>query len=325
MDERLLRILGGEEKFYPFELEDKYPRIFSKIMTLWDKPEMSGYFMELIVPARQGRAGFSPDIAAEIMRLSLVHASSHAPGKVSDIWEISTDKFAIFKPPVSIENASAWKPLPASTAKALQKLGITCSARGFHQATEAGNRHAVALFLEARVNTEITNESGWTPLMMAVFNGHDEVIGLLIRHQADVHACDLFGNTALHCAAEAGRTSSAKLLIENGAEIDARNNYGFTPLLQAATRRHLGVVLQLIDSGANLNSVTCDGWTALHKAAAVGYIEIVRTLLHHGADSSMKNFDGDTPLTLATKNNQQAAIKILMSDSNKRQPNPSVT
>lgn len=319
MDERLLRILGGEEKFYPYELEEKYPRILAKIMMLWDKPGMNSYFMELMVPDRQDRAGFPPNIAAEIVRLSLVHASSHAPDRKSDIWEAPTDKFAIFKPPVPIENTNAWKPLPASTAQAIEKLGMPCTARGFHRAAETGNRQVAALFLEARVNTEISNERGWTPLMLAAFNGHDEVISLLIRHQANVHASDLLGNTALHWAADAGHASSAKLLIENRAEVDASNNYGFTPLSQAAIRRHLGVVLQLIDSGANLNLASRDGSTALHKAAAAGYTEIVRTLLHHGANSSMNNCDGDTPLTLAAKNNQQAVIKILMSDSNNRQ------
>ena len=315
MDERLLKILGGEEKFYPHGLESKYPRIFAKIMFLWDKPGMDNYFMELMVQEREDRAGFPPDIAAEIMRLSLVHASSHAPDKKHDIWEVSSDKFANFKPPVSIENKNAWKPLPASTTQAVEKLGIPCSARGFHRAVETGNRQVASIFLEARVNTEISDERGWTPLMLATFNGHDEVVSLLIKHQANVHATDILGNTALYWAADSGQTSSAKLLIENGAEIDACNDSGCTPLSQAAIHRHLGVLLLLIDSGANLNSVTRDGSTALHKAAAAGYTEIVRTLTHHGADVSIKNFDGDTPLTLAAENDQQPVIKILMSGS----------
>lgn len=315
MDERLLRILGGEEKFYPYGLENKYPRIFAKIMLLWDKPGMNDYFMELMVHEREDRAGFPPDIAAEIVRLSLVHASSQAPNKKHDIWEASADKFANFKPPVPIETSDAWKPLPASTTQAIEKLGIPCSARGFHRAMETGNRRVAALFLEARVNTEISDERGWTPLMLAAFNGHDEVIGLLIKHQANVHATDILGNTALHWAADAGQASSAKLLVENRAGIDACNNSGVTPLLQAATRRHLGVVLQLIDSGANLDTAARDGSTALHKAAAAGFTEIVRTLLHHGADTSIKNLAGDTALTLAAKNDQRAVIKILMSGS----------
>ena len=315
MNERLLRILGGEEKFYPHGLESKYPRIFEKIMMLWDKPGMSDYFLELMVPKRGDRAGFPPEIAAEIVRLSLVHASSHTANKKDDVWDVSPDKFANFKPPVAIESVDSWKPLPPSTAQAIEKLGIPCTARGYHRAIEIADRRVVALFLEARVSTEIHDERGWTPLMLAASKGHDEIISLLIKYQANVRAIDVLGNTPLHWAADAGQASSAKLLLENGAEIEACNYSGITPLLLAAIRRHLGVLLQLIDSGANPDAAARDGSTALHKAAAAGYTEIVRTLLHHGADMRIKNLDADTPLTLAAKNNQQAVIKILMSGS----------
>lgn len=314
MDQRLLRILGGETKFYPYSLESKYPRILAQIMLLWDKPGMDDYFMGLMVSDREDRAGFPPDVAAEIMRLSLVHASSHKPNKKPDVWDISADKFANFKPPVSIEMTAEWKPLSTATARALERFGIPGSAKGFHRAAETGDRPAVALFLEDRVNTEIHNERGWTPLMLAAFNGHNEVISTLIKHHANVHAIDLLGNTALHWSAEAGQTSCAKLLIENRAEVDACNHSGMTPLFRAATHRRLGDVFLLIDSGANLNLTTRDGSTALHKVAAAGYTEIVRTLLHHGADKSIRNLDGSLPLTLAEKNNQKDVVKILTSN-----------
>ena len=124
MNERLLKILGGEEKFYPRELESKYPRIFEKIMFLWDKPGMDHYFMGLMVQEREGRAGFPLVIAAEIMRLSLVHASSHSPNKKYDIWEVSTDKFANFKPPVPIGNAAFWRQAIGVRRTRLERAGF---------------------------------------------------------------------------------------------------------------------------------------------------------------------------------------------------------
>jgi len=320
MDERLLRILGGEMRLYPFALESKFPRILSQIMQLWGKPEIDDYFMHLMVSDREDRAGFPPDVAAEIMRLHLVHASSHKSHKKTDVWDLSTDKFASFKPPVSIEKNMEWNPLPAKTVAALERLGIPCSARGFHRAAETGNRPAVALFLEAHVNTEIHNERGWTPLMVAAFNGHSEVISTLVKHHANVHAIDILGNTALHWAAEAGQTSSAKLLIQHHANIDACNHIGITPLIRAATLRRLGDVLLFIDCGANLNLTARDGSTALHKAAAEGYIEIVRTLLHHGADMKIKNLDGSLPLTLALRKNHQEVVKLLTAKSRANDP-----
>ena len=319
MDERLLRILGGEEEHYPHNLEKQYPRIFEKIMLLWDMPQMSHYFEELMIPDRQGRAGFPPDVAAEIVRLSLVHFSTHAPDKNQDVWEVSTDKFAIFRPQIPVQNTHVWKPLPVATAKAIEKLGFPCSARGFHRAAVTGDRRATALFLEANVSTEFSNEKGWTPLMLAAFNGYDEIIQLLFKHHANANASDLHGNTALHWAADAGNVSSAKLLLENRAEIEACNKSGMTPLFLACKNRRLGMLLELIDRGANVHIVAKDGATPLHKPAAAGYTEIVRTLLYHGAQIGIKDRNGETPLTLAEKNNQQAVIKILLSGSKNRQ------
>ncbi len=311
MDQKLLRILGGETKFYPYGLESKYPRILEKIVLLWDKPGISQYFMQLMVSDREDRAGFPPDVAAEIMRLSLVHANSHTSGQKHDVWDVSLDKLTNFRPSVSIENTNEWKPLPETKTRALERLGIPSSARGFHRAAETGNRAAVALFLEGHVNSEIHDERGWTPLMLAAFNGHSEVIEILIKHHAHMLARDLLGNTALHWAVDAGQTASAKLLIENGAAVDACNNAGLSPLFRATMRRRLGDVLLLVDSGANLNLATRDGSTALHKAAAEGYIEIVRTLLHHGADMNIKNLEGNLPLTMAIKNEHNDVIKLL--------------
>jgi len=312
MNERLLRILGGEKKYYPQTLESKFPRIFEKVMLLWDMPEMSDYFAELMVPARQNRTGFPPEVAAEIMRLSLVHFSTHAPDKQQDVWEVSTDKFASFKPTVHIDDVGAWKPLPVASVRAIEGIGVPCNARGFLQAAATGDRRAVSLFLEAGVNPELANERGWTPIMLAVFNGHEEVIKLLIKYKANVHARDLHENTPLHWCADAGQMECAILLIENSAEIDARNKSSLTPLLMAVSGRHLGVVLLLLDSGANYDAVTGDGSTALHKAASMGYTEIVRALLFQKADASIKNDAGDTAYTLAEKKNQQAVMKILM-------------
>lgn len=315
MDERLLRILGGDDKHYPRGLEEKYPRILSKIMVLWDKSEINDYFMDLMVPARQDRAGFPPEIAAEIVHLSLVHASSHPPAREHDVWAVATDKFAIFKPQVSIHDANAWKPLDAEVVRTIERMGFSSTAKGFHQAAESGNHVVVGEFLKANTNSELTNERGLTPLMLAALNGHDDVVRELLKYRANVHAQDLLGHTALHWAADAGRVSTAKLLIEGQAAVDARNNAGFSPLFMATVHRQLGVVLLLIDSGANLDLAANDGSTPLHKAAAAGYTEIVRSLMFHGVNCNVIDRNGDTPQLLAQKHNHAAVVKILMSGS----------
>lgn len=310
MNERLLKILGGEMKFYPTKLEAAYPRVFNNIMLYWDTPEIENYLNGLMVTDREDRAGFPPEVATEIMRLSLVHASQHPPKK-DDVWQVDTGKFASYKPQSTIAISNDWQPLPQATKQAIESFGIPCSAKGFHQTIEMGNRQVAALFLSGRVNTEIANGRGWTPLMVAAARGFNLIISQLIQHRANVRTRNLSGDTALHCAVAAGQTESVKLLIENHAEIDVFNHDGVSPLLEAAIQRNLGVLLALLDKGANVNLITQNGSTALHNAAANGYSEIVRALLHGGADMRIKNHDGETPLMLAEKFGHTSVVKLL--------------
>ena len=307
MDQRLIRILGGSTENYPYALEKNYPRILETIMSLWDDDEIDNYFMELMVSNRGDRAGFPPDIAAEIMHLNLVHAAQEPPEKHTDIWAVSADSFANFTPHAAPNLSSANESIKAQ----LSKLGIPCTVEGFFDAVEAGNRTAVALLLEAPLSSEVRDSRGWTPLMMASFRGHDEIADLLIQHKADVNALDLGGNTALHWAAFGGHSACARKLIQHHARTDVRNNFGWTPLMQATARDHLQIAAILIDSGVNLDTASDDGHTPLHKAAASGYIDLVKLLLEQGANKNLKTVDGQTPLQLAVRNKQQAVIEAL--------------
>ena len=314
MDQKLLGILGGKTERYPYNLESKYPRVFEKIMLLWDSPEINDYFMGLMVTDRHDRAGFPPDVASEILYLTVVHASHRPTDKKQDVWDASA-RIADFVPRSFLKEAADWIPPPDTIRNAIQTSGIPCSPEGFLRAVAAGNVPVVDLFLKAQVNTETRDEHGWTSLILAVFNGRDAVAGLLIQYGAHVNAADFDGNTALHHAALAGHIAAAKLLIENHAGVNLCNSSGLTPLIQATARRHLKMVQLLISSGANLDAAARDGWTALHKAAALGCSEIVWPLLRNGANINIKNLDGDTPIKLAIKNKQSEVIQIFISAS----------
>lgn len=306
MNQRLLRILGGRTEHYPYALESKYPRILGAIMSLWDDEGIDDYFMQLMVSDRGDRAGFPPEIAAEIMHLSLVHAAQEAPDKHRDIWAAASGSFVNFTANPSTE----WTDPEQRIKAELTKLNVICTPEGFFSAAETGIRAAVALFIEANSNIEIRDNRGWTLLMTAAFNGHTEIVGLLTGHDADVNALDLGGNSALHWAAFGGHTACARLLLEHHAKINVQNNFGWTPLMQAAARNHPEVVELLIECGANLDNPANDGYTALHKAAASGYFEIVRLLLNRSADRSLKTRDGDTAEKLAIKNKQEEVLTL---------------
>ncbi|MGB8517513.1 MAG: ankyrin repeat domain-containing protein [Gallionella sp.] len=311
MDQKLLRILGGDTHYYPHALESKYPRVFATLMTLWDEPEGEAYLNKLLVSERSDREGFPPEVATEIVHLSLVHAGQHQKNVKQDVWEPEARIFANFDPLAAPKDALAWPAIPSATTLALNQLGIHATSEGFFRAAATGNMAAMRLFLEAGVPLETRNEEGWTCLMSAAYNGKEELANLLLAKSADALSIDTGGNTALHWAAFAGRLECCKLLAKYGAEIDARSNFGWTPLYQTVARGHLIVTAFLIAQGADINASAKDGLTPLHKAAATGAAHMIRLLLSHGADPYLTNQLGETALDLAIKNNHDEAEAML--------------
>ena len=104
------------------------------------------------------------------------------------------------------------------------------------------------------------NGLGFTPLMLAVKNGHLNSAMSLLAAGADPNVChEETGNTALHLAAEAGNLVLVKLMLVFGADLKMRNKAGKTPLLLARSSdgpdAHACVeVLETIERLENENS-----------------------------------------------------------------------
>lgn len=315
MDQKLLKILGGDTQHYPYALESKFPRVFTTLMSRWDTAEGEPYLNSLMVSERPDRAGFPPDVAAEIMHLSLIHAGQHQKQLRQDVWEPEARMFTHFDPLASQRNVLSWPVIPADTVKILQSLGIAPTPEGFFQAATTGNIASVRLFLDAGVPIETRNGEEWTALMSAAYSGYENLVNLLLRKGAQVNSFEHGGNTALHWAAFSGRLACCELLVLNDADIDARSTFGWTPLYQAVARNHLMVASYLLDNGANVNTYAKDGQTPLHKAAASGSLDMIKLLLRHKADAKSTNQLNETPIVVAVKNRQDEAAAILSSVS----------
>lgn len=280
MNPRLLSLLGNNEEIYPNVLETRFPRVFNKLLELWQTPHIDAYLQDLMVDKRGGdREGFPPDAAMEIIRLSNYLHALQAAGK----------------------ETQAWDEIPEYKRNELERYGYEFTPQGLLKSVEDNNQNAVQVFLSCGVDLEVRDDRNWTPLMVAAFNGNLEFAQLLVKCGAKVSTRDKNGYTPLHWAAYNGHVDVVKMLIEKGAEPDTPSQFGWTALMQAATRGHLLVCAYLIFRGADVNSATTDGWTSLHKAANNRHIEIVKLLLDKGANRYAKYQDGTTPLDLAIK------------------------
>lgn len=289
MDARLLKILNNREQNYPHALEKHFPRVFGQIMALWGSQEIDTLFSELMVTQRSDRQGFPPDVASDIMYLSMVHTRLKGIKPDSDTWGQVSDR----------------------KKQEIELLGVPFTPQGFIKATETGRNDIVALFLSSGADVDTYDDRLWTPLMISSFNGNEALASLLIKSGANIHHRDSAGYTPLHWASFNGYSKVVKLLLGKNADANARSNHGWTPLLQAATRGHLLVCLMLLENGADVNAVSNDGWTALHKSVANAHLPVVKMLLSKGAYAKAKYQDGTTPLDLAMKSKNEQIIALL--------------
>lgn len=122
------------------------------------------------------------------------------------------------------------------------------------------------------------------------------------------------GNTPLMLAAYNGHVEIVRYLLDERARIDARNAQGRTPLIFASTGSFPETVRLLLERGADPNATDdAEGWSALMFAAAEGHEEVVRTLLEHGADPTLEDRDGETAATFA-RNGDHTEITDLLAD-----------
>jgi len=71
------------------------------------------------------------------------------------------------------------------------------------------------------INTK--NENGHSVLMLAAYNGHEEIVRQLIDQGADVNSVDNSGNSILMGVIFKGHSHIFDLLIQSGAQLDYVN------------------------------------------------------------------------------------------------------
>ena len=88
MNESFLKVLNNKEEFYPHQLEQKYPHIMDRLVIMWDSPEFDAYLNKFMLDTRaHARQGFPPEVASEILRLSMLHSEQFgSKGSGSNSW-----------------------------------------------------------------------------------------------------------------------------------------------------------------------------------------------------------------------------------------------
>lgn len=143
-----------------------------------------------------------------------------------------------------------------------------------------------------------------TPLHVAILQGHDACVNLLIQHGADVNALSRKKKTPLHIAALHGRSQWVTPLIKAGAQINEIDDYGNTALQLAVShsREDFSVVKILLEHQADQTISNKNKDFPLHTAIKNdASLELLRLLMQGASPEVMRclNREGNDPLYLA--------------------------
>jgi len=124
-----------------------------------------------------------------------------------------------------------------------------------HWAVRMNNLDLVNRLLRAGANPKAVNRYEVTPIQLACLNGSAEAVERLVEAGESANATGAYGETALMVCARAGNPETAKVLISRGATVDAVESWrGQTALMWATAQHHPEMMKVLIAAGADVNA-----------------------------------------------------------------------
>ena len=206
-----------------------------------------------------------------------------------------------------------------------------------HYAAESGHVDALNMLLTAIDRLASTQEVidirsalGATALMLAVGQGSQDIVEILVERKANVNLVDNDYRTALDIAAHAGYDGIAHYLIQHGADMrkarDFQEIYSkYQERQQAAASRKQDLPddqTQKETAGARSTPFPSSvkksqppniaTWNHLMSAVFANDLAGVKETLHNGTDIESQAHDGRTPLMLAASRSNQAIITHLL-------------
>ncbi|MCJ1398518.1 hypothetical protein MMC11_001718 [Xylographa trunciseda] len=156
-----------------------------------------------------------------------------------------------------------------------------------HRAAFEGHEDLLKLLLDHGANPTAKSAAGLTAPFLATAGEHNAaVVALLIASVLPEFSVD--SDTRLLLAASRGYEPTARLLLEVGANLETRNPNGMTPLIVAIdafdsiTPGRIDTVQMLLEKGPNIRAQDSLGNTALDYAVDCGHKDIMPLLIEYG-------------------------------------------
>lgn len=172
-------------------------------------------------------------------------------------------------------------------------------------------RDALAWLKQHQPDLNRRDETGRTPLTLAVQGDQLELVREMIKRGADVDQAGASGMTPLGAAALAGQETIVRDLLRARADIDKPNALGQTPLHLACMSGHTRTVALLLDQGADWRLTNKQGRHALAEAAHAGQLPVLQLFKARGMDLSTPDFYRLNAVHAATMGEQRETLAWL--------------
>ncbi|XP_073408872.1 fibronectin type 3 and ankyrin repeat domains protein 1 isoform X6 [Dendrobates tinctorius] len=184
-----------------------------------------------------------------------------------------------------------------------------------HRAVNMNDEVTVLKILQTgNVKADIPDKLGFSPLMIAAQKGYFRIVQSLIDHGADINLENGSGKNSVMLACFAGHLDIVEYLREQGASWESRDKGGCTAMHWAVDGGSLKLIEWMIGDGCEVDvKDSCSHWTPLMRVSAVtGSADVARLLIAAGANINVKDKDGKTPLMVATLNNHERLVRLLI-------------
>ncbi|NP_001275259.1 potassium channel AKT2/3-like [Solanum tuberosum] len=177
-----------------------------------------------------------------------------------------------------------------------------------------GNAAFLDELLKARLDPNICDSKGKTPLHIAASKGHEECVMVLLRHGCNIHLQDVNGDTALWEAIAAKQHPIFEILYHWACISDPYVSGDL--LCKAARRNELTIMKELLKHGLLVNSNDRHRSTAIHVAIEENHLEMVKLLLLNGdeIDDTLKDKLSSMNLSEMLQK-QDVGHRIIISDT----------
>ena len=194
-----------------------------------------------------------------------------------------------------------------------------------------GDLKTAKIMLANKVDVNMTDYDGLTPLISAIINHNTDMTRLLLEYDANPNLCDNDGWTPLMIAIANNEnnlnnipqdnTAIINMLIEKNADISQPNDNGYTPMIICAMNGEMNTMRMLVrDKNASVNEKDKEDITVFAHAVMFagrnskseeGNLknEMIDFLIEKGADVHYSNINKQSALFLAAHNGYLDMVK----------------